>query len=231
MSMKEWAEKEVALVMDKLSEDTQLCMSDCYKYALNAFNSLLDDGHSGCNIDITKTILNRLMNNLPLTAITDTEDMWTYCRYIGGCEAYQCVRYSGLFKYVFDNGKIEYSDIHRCAVINIENHITPFGNDLAIRILDEMFPITMPYYPSTVPIKVYCEDWLTNPDNGDYDTFGILYAIFPDPVDRNDPKSVVVPICRYFKEDDEGMNMVEIEPDEYDKRRQIHIKREEAGKS
>ena len=40
--------------------------------------------------------------------------------------------------------------------------------------MDEMFPITMPYMPSTKPFYVYCEDFLYDTENGDFDTVGVF---------------------------------------------------------
>lgn len=34
----------------------------------------------------------------------------------------------------------------------------------------------MPYMPGE-PIKVYCEDFLTDKKNGDFDTVGVFYAL------------------------------------------------------
>ena len=83
-----------------------------------------------------------------------------------------------------------------------------------------MFPITMPYMPGK-PIKVYCEEFLTDKNNGDFDTMGIFYAV-------KDEKRIE--INRFFREpfseDEESTEFpgwVEISKEEYDKRKSIKI--------
>lgn len=73
----------------------------------------------------------------------------------------------------------------------------------------ELYPITMPYMPSDRAYKVYTEDFLTDPKNGDYDTVGILYVITPS--------MEKVEINRYFKEAPKGF--AEIDESEYVKRK------------
>ena len=46
-----------------------------------------------------------------------------------------------------------------------------------------MIPITMPYIPGK-PIKVYCEDFLADKKNGDFDTIDVFYALKTDNVEQ-----------------------------------------------
>ena len=46
----------------------------CFESALKAYRSLLEDGHSGFSIGMTKYILVRMIERKPLTPIVDTED-------------------------------------------------------------------------------------------------------------------------------------------------------------
>lgn len=78
--------------------------------------------------------------------------------------------------------------------------------------MDEMFPISMPYYPGN-PIKVYCEEFLTNRKNGDFDTVGVFYAV--------NPKDEMLGISWFIKESDKGWT--EIDEDEYKEIRGIKI--------
>ena len=48
------------------------------------------------------------------------------------------------------------------------------------QIIDEMFPITMPYMPDNQPWKIHCEDFLFDKNCGDFDTIGIFYVTKPD---------------------------------------------------
>ncbi len=57
------------------------------------------------------------------------------------------------------------------------------------RIIDKMFPITMPYMPGR-PIKVCCEDFLTDKKNGDFDTVGVFYALKTENGKQEKSKSI-----------------------------------------
>ena len=85
-----------------------------------------------------------------------------------------------------------------------------------------MFPITMPYMPGT-PIKVYCEDFLTDERNGDFDTVGVLYAL---KTENGEQKKIE--INRFFREpkDNEERYFVEISKEEYMQRK---LESERAG--
>ena len=80
---------------------------------------------------------------------------------------------------------------------------------VCIDIYDEL----MPYCPDGT-IKVYCEDFLTNEKNGDFDTVGIFYAIKPDGTKVN--------ISRFFKKDEPfDTDWVELSQEQYDERKVI----------
>lgn len=52
----------------------------CASSALEVFNFITNQGHSGCSIEITKSILFDLLNEHPLTYIQglDNEWVWAY---------------------------------------------------------------------------------------------------------------------------------------------------------
>lgn len=208
MSLKDWAEKEVQIACNKENPDRKDGEFDygcaCYESALKAFNSLLEDEHSESSIVITKRILNRLIEGKPLTPIEDTEDVWNDISDRGEKVIYQCSRMSSLFKYVYEYGKIIYRDINRVICFDINNPDISYSSGTVSKVIDEMLPITTPYYPIG-HIKVYCEEFLTDDRNGDFDTLGILYGIKPTG-ERFD-------INRYFKEEKDGF--VEIDRKEY----------------
>ena len=166
--------------------------------------SLLEDEHSGFSIMVTKNILNRLIEGKPLTPIEDTEDVWNDISDRGEKTIYQCSRMSSLFKYVYEDGKIIYRDVDRVICFNVNDPDISYSNGTISKVIDEMFPITMPYYPIG-NIKVYCEEFLTDERNGDFDTLGILYGI--------KPTGERFEINRYFKEEKDGF--VEIDRKEY----------------
>ncbi len=222
MSMQTWAEKEIEIACKREREASGVKNDDwdygcsCYDSALKAFKSLMSDGHSGFSIGLTKHILNRLIDGKPLTPIEDTPDIWNdISEYLPeeGRRSYQCKRMSSLFKYVYDDGRIEYKDVNFFYCIDTINGFT-YHSSLVQRVMDEMFPISMPYMP-TEPIKVYCSDLLTDRKNGDFDTVAILHAIKPDG-DRID-------INRFFKEN--GNDWVEITIEEYEQRKDMELKR------
>lgn len=196
MEMREWADNEVKIACERERNGKPENEWDygcaCYESALKAFNSLCEDGHSGASFEITKAILNRLMDHRPLTPIEDVNDVWNLVSEQNGNKIYQCKRMSSLFKEVTPDGKSNYSETNRCICIDINNPNSRFSNGLARKILDEMFPIEMPYFPSGT-IKIYREDFLAYEDGGDFDTIGILYFRMPD--------GEMVEVKRYFKED------------------------------
>ena len=208
MGMKEWAEREVQIACKRENPDRKEGEWDygcaCYESALKAFNSLMEDGHSGASIGFTKQILNRLIDGKPLTPIEDTEDVWNECpRDNRGYTTYQCKRMSSLFKYVYPDGSVKYSDVDRIVCVDFYNGNT-YHNGFISRIVDDMYPIAMPYSANGI-YKVYCIDFLYDPKNGDFDTIAIKYIITPE--------DNVIGIHRYFKESDNGF--VEIDWEEY----------------
>lgn len=196
----------------------------CYESALKAFNSLCEDGYSGFSIGMTKQILNRLIECKPLTSIEDTEDVWDNTTDFGGHRGevanYQCKRMSSLFKYVYVDGSVKYRDVNRFYGVNLDNPNASYHSGLIDRVMEEKFPITMPYFPESKPFYVYCEEFLTDRKNGDYDTVGILYIIKPD--------GERVEINRYFKEGEK--DFVEIDVAEYEIRQKMHEERLEKMK-
>lgn len=215
MSMKEWAKREIEIAIGRereSSEDEWDYGAACYESAHKAFESLLEDGHSGMSIGFTRAILNRLIDGRPLTPIVDTPDVWsdiTCCH--DEYTSHQCRRMSSLFKYVYKDGRVEYHDNDQYRCKDVDGGGTYTGGP-ARRVVHEMFPVTMPYYPGK-PITVYTRDFLTDKKNGDFDTVGVLYAISGDGT-RTD-------INRFFKEGADGF--VEIEESEYNDRQNISI--------
>lgn len=207
----EWAEREVALACEHEKKMSSELLDasygiGCYNSALKAFRSLCEDGHSGFSISMTKFILNRLIEGKPLTFIEDDPNEWDEFKRTEdmdklGIEAeFQCKRIHSLCKTVYKNGKVVYTDTDRFHGVNVDNPNASYHSGLIDRVMEEIFPITMPYFPESKPFRVYCKDFLTDRKNGDFDTVGILYAIKPN--------GERVEINRYFKE--ENGEMVEI---------------------
>lgn len=211
--MYEWAEQECRIACKKENPDFYGC--NCYKSALKAYKSLCEDGHSGASFSFTRRILERLMSGHPLTPITDEDffivhskchlesDKWLAEH--GLKSEIQCPRMSSLFRRETLDGKVSYSDIDRAYCVNIENPSDTYSSAMD-RIVDEFFPITMPYTPEKGKYKVYCQSFLTDKRNGDFDTQAILYFITPD------GKRVDVNRCQTEKDG----KMVDITKEEYD---------------
>lgn len=228
MGMLDWAKREVEIACRKENPNRKKGEWDygcaCYESALKAFESLCGDGHSGFSIKMTQQILNRMIDGQPLTPIEDTDDIWEECSWCkNGEKQYQCKRMSSLFKTVYPDGHVEYNDIDRFACININNPSYSYYSGLVGRVMEEIFPITMPYIPGK-PTKVYCEDLLTDPKNGDFDTVGIFYALMEE---NGEQKRVE--INRFFREPFDGKESkngwVEIDKEEYEKRAEMDKKR------
>jgi hypothetical protein len=217
-----WAEREIDIACKRERKEDGTSEGDwsygcaCYDSALKAFKSLMEDGHSGFSIAVTKNILVRLIEGKPLTPIEDTDDIWdglSYRNKDAGYTSYQCKRMSALFKDVYDDGRVAYKSNDYCYCVDIDNPNSTWHNGFVSNIIYEMFPITMPYMPGPA-IKVYCEDFLLDKANGDYDHKAVLYCIKPD--------GERVDINRFFGEVDH--QFVEITRDEYYERKARRIK-------
>ncbi len=191
----------------------------CYESALKAFESLCKDGHSGFSIGLTKQILNRLIDGKPICPIEDTEESWVHIAdtsgHLGEEANYQCKRMSSLFKYVYADGSVKYRDIDRFVLVDTVTN-TIWHSGLVDRVLEELYPITMPYIPNDTPYKAMCEEYLTDRKNGDFDTVGILNVIKPD--------GKTVEINRYFKDVPDGWEEIDLE--EFKKRQAMHYERQ-----
>jgi len=194
MSMSEWAERECRIACGRENKDFDFDSDEfdygcsCYKSALKAYKSLMEDGHSGMSFGFTKNILVRLMDGLPLTPITD-EDFFKgenlrcledeeYLKEQGLKSNIQCPRMTSLFRYETLDGKVTYHDVDRAYFVDIEEPLDTYSSNDSF--LDEMFPITMPYMPKEGKYVIYAQTFLTDRKNGDYDTRGIMYVVTPD---------------------------------------------------
>ena len=219
MSMYDWAEQECRIACKKENPDFNFDGEDfdygcsCYKSALKAYKSLCEDGHSGISFSFTRDILERLMRHEPLTPITDDDFKGGDLIYsdedlasMGLKSEIQCPRMSSLFRKETLDGKVTYSDVNRAYSVNVETPSDTFSCGRETNIVNEMFPIKMPYLPEKGEYKVYVQTFLTDKKNGDFDTQGILYLTTPE--------GKRIDINRYYTE--KAGKMVEISKDEYD---------------
>lgn len=220
--MSSWAKQEIELAIAsekesaKGTDDWQYGAS-CYESAIRAYQSLLRDSHSGTSIQITKSILNRLIDGKCLTPIEDTDDVWNEIADRGGenknVKEYQCSRMSSLFKKIDKDGKVTYTDINRVSCIDISNPSIAYHNGFATRLVEKIFPIEMPYLAPMRPYKVFTEQLLFG-DKGDFDTVAYLYILLPD--------GQKIDLNRYFKEDENGQ-LIPMEKEEWDARKAAKI--------
>lgn len=218
MTMLEWAKKEIELACKKENPNWDGEKFDygcnCYQSALKAFESLCEEEHTGFSFSITKNILIRLMEHLPLLPITDDDFVIsgntiqmppTYLKERGLRSDIQCPRMSSLFREETIDGKVTYTDVDRAYGVDINTGRT-YGGGGIMKYVDELFPITMPYYPSKEKYKVYTQIFLVDTKNGNYDHKAYLYMITPDGTE--------IRIDKYFKE--LNHKMIEITKEEYE---------------
>ena len=198
MTTEEWAEREIELACKKENPNWDGKSFDygcaCYQSALKAYKSLCEDDHSGASFNITKNILIRLMNDLPLKPITDDDFLgvkpdWDDSKYLekNGLKSHlQCPRMFSLSRKETLDGKITCSEVDR-VVFDDANGDGWWHNGYATEIVDELFPITMPYYPKVEKYKVYGETFYivdgedkTAENVGTYNRVKIYYVITPD---------------------------------------------------
>ena len=226
MSLEVWAEQEIEMACQKEresaikaghEEDAEYGIA-CYKSALKAFKSLLEDRHSGMSISITRQILNQLLLGEPLSPITgEDEREWEDVSYEGMpqgvIEEYQNKRMTSLFKYVYEDGTVKYSDVQRVICYELfqdgSHGYVPFYNGFMNNWIDEVKPITLPYVPQH--FNVYLTKCLYDENNGDFDTIMVDYMVDTD-------RQEEFPIHRYFKDDPESDGYVEISNHEYQTR-------------
>ena len=214
MNMIEWAENEIRIALARENENDSFYeyIKACHESALKAYKSLCGDGHSGMSISVTRNILDRLIKHQPLTPIEDAEDVWTEhfgMREDDRIKVYQCKRMTCFWKYVYPDGTVRYQDNDRAYRVNINDPVCTYYSGLVTRIVDEMYPIAMPYCPPNQPYMVYTEEFLFDARNGDFDTVYIHYIQTPegDKVDVN----------RVFTEPEDGRGWKEITLEELDR--------------
>lgn len=222
--MKDWAKREIELACKKENPEWDGKSFDygcaCYQSALKAYECLMEDGHSGMSYGFTKNILKRLLDELPLSPITE-EDFFPDGAIINNIyndetlnkkglkSVTQCPRCYGLFRTETIDGKVTYSYNNRVYCRDIHNPNITYHNSMSHQFVDNLFPIKMPFFPKSEKYVVYTEDFLVDKNNGDYDTKAFLYIMTPD--------KEKIEINKFYAEKDK--NFVEISEEEYIERR------------
>lgn len=221
--LKKWARREIDIfISDDKNEQKQTgemdkTIADHCECAYEAFCTLLDNIGDLKNPGVAKGILDCLLREEPLSPIEDNEEDWTLVQglyyYEKGTQhqaqpfsIYQCNRRPSLFKKVLNDGHTIFTDASRSVCIDVNTGIEYTGGPGQM-VLDELFPITMPYSPIG-KIKIFTDSFKCYEDTkGEYDTFGVLY--FKNINDR------LINVNKYFKEDPNTKEMVEIDNREY----------------
>lgn len=236
MTMTEWTDNEIKLFKERASEEDK----GHIEAAASAYNELMEDGHSGMSIGITrnlindlinvkeenpdkwatdrkakekvgpkedgdevfieyacacvdsaakaykamlksespvsdraKELLNRLIKGQPLSPITEEDFKSALHRPLEEWEInmlkknhlkshIQCPRMFSLFREEDLDGNVTYSDNDRVVYMDQRGHT--WGNGEIIRMVDKMFPITLPYYPTNRPFVVHGRDYYMEGD-------------------------------------------------------------------
>lgn len=229
MTMTEWAEREIRLAIEherkNVDEGTKAVQEECggfeygvecYKSALKAYKCLSEDGHSGFSWGVTTNILNRLFKGLPLIPITD-EDFFSvkrgteefpdespvYLKERGLKSSLQCPRLTSLFREETLDGEVKYHDNNRVCCVEIDNEDVCY-HSWTCKIVDELFPITMPYMPTQRGYKIY--EKVHYVSHGCFDGKEVLFILTPE--------GEKIEVNRYFAEVD-GEHMKEVSKEEY----------------
>jgi len=191
-TMSDWAEREVEIVISSLKKSIK--EDDDFKYsksvyydALKIYKFIMKQGHSGYSFGALRHILKKLINEMPLSPITGADSEWITCDFMNVSadrQIYQNIRRYSLFKEVYKDGTVKYDDINRivCLDLNDERYCTRTITD----IVNEMFPITMPYEPDSEPYKI-----LTDRICKDKDMGFIVYSVVT-------PKGETIDINKFF---------------------------------
>lgn len=222
--MKEWARREVDLAKTWLNDEdleAKETMSEEYEAAYRSYCNFLDEYEKLENTKIIKTVFTQLLHEENLSPIVDSEDDWTLVEGFDpaagnenpGFSIYQCKRRNSVFKKVTYDRKtgeeesVAFRDIDRAVCIDINKPDTMYTGGMGPLVLDEMMPITLPYSPCG-KTRIFTEDFKYHEEyEGDMDTVGVLYFRMPD--------GTIKEVKRYFKEDHESKQMVEISQSEY----------------
>lgn len=218
--MKDWAISELKLAgYHPEATDKDASYGDkCAQAALELFDLLLKQDHSGASIGFTMQILNRLVKRKPLVPLTGEEDEWSELEVINGQVYQHNKRYPSLCKKICADGTIKFSDHNRVscydAILLEDGSRVYWGSGIVTRLMDDLYPITFPYMPDELYVAV--EEILSDPRNGDFDTICIHDVQFSDGSKMN--------LSRYFGEFEDGWK--EITEDEWTLRKQLAKERE-----
>ena len=208
MSLRDWAKREVEIACKRENPNWDGESFDygcsCYMSALKAFESLCEDGHSGYSFSVTRSILKKLLDNRPLTPITD-EDFVNQTSIYDDKEEYQCSRMSSLFKTVYEDGSVEYSDVNRAYSFDAEFPDDTFTCGFDEDFLDKLIPITLPYDGTSTKYAIKVQRFDTKD--------GVEYRAI---LSITDPDDKIIPVDKYYRLGDEDPKHKMITKEEFE---------------
>ena len=143
----------------------------CVDSAAKAYKAMLQSENPVS--DKAKELLNRLIKGQPLSPITEEDFKAALRRPLGDWEIdwlkrthlkshTQCPRMSSLFREEDLDGNVTYSDNERAFFVNQRG--TQWYSTWAMKVVGKMFPITMPYYPTSKPYLIYGREYYMEGD-------------------------------------------------------------------
>lgn len=156
--------------------------------------------------DQALTTLKKLLDQEILNPIVDDPEHWVECTKDEKCVGYRSVRKSSIFKDVYNDGTVEYTDVERivCSTRGVHHHFG-WAHRTAVE-LGFIPKLEMPYTPAKRPYVIKTEDYLRDTKNGDFDTVALLNV--------TDPYGVVTDINKFYTTDETG-EFVEISKGQY----------------
>lgn len=149
---------------------------ECYE----AIEPIIENaGHSGLSYSIFASIMTRILNDLPLTPITeeDFNEEFPEEMMLGdttdqdGSITRQCVRYGSLFRTIKPDGTKTYRDVER--VVVIDQYGMSWQSGWTERLCSKYIPpLTLPYMPSEKKIKIYSWQFSWEKDKGFFKEYG-----------------------------------------------------------
>lgn len=196
-NLKEWMYQETTLMVNSADTDAK---KHLYLNAFSAAQSITKAAEVCPDITFEelRNVVIDLLFQKPLSPIEDVEESWRpmYEVVTNNRKVYQCVRYPSLYKEMhLVTGEVRHMDSDRYICVDINNPNRTWTGGIGARILEEMCPITFPYMPDDMPIKVYMEEFAYHkseniPEHW-IDTMGITYFRMPD--------GKMIEVNRFFK--------------------------------
>ena len=151
---------------------------------------MTEDDHSGMSFSITRSILEQLLHEIPLTPIEDVPEVWNNCHDFYDSRTkeqhFQNNRRFSLFKDIDANGNVTYRDNDNDVLDEIhlkDGHVSCLGSNRTIKILQYFLPealeIKFPYTPPRYPYRVKLSESLDN-TSSDRDYYYLSYIRKPN---------------------------------------------------